>query len=566
MDVSLRILMLEDVATDAELVEYELRRAKIDFEARRVQTREEFQKGLGSYQPALILADYSLPLFGGSSALALARQQCPHVPFIFVSGAIGEERAIEALRNGATDYVLKDHLSRLVPAVLRALQEVEERTRREQAEESLHVAVRTLGQQAQRLQILHDVDQAILAAQSATEIATAVVQRIRQVLPCRRASAVLFDFDSYRGRIVAVDTDLPTGLASGAAVALEDLGLLGAHWPDSAGRVEDLLALSPRNPLDDLLLAEGIRSYLRIPLRADGQLIGMLDLGAAAPGAFAPDDERTARQIADSLAVAIQNARLYEEVCSSREQLQDLSRRLIDVQENERLHVARELHDEAAQGLTALMVKLTLLERDLNCTPDVALRMADVKQLAGQVLEGLHNLAVNLRPVSLDKLGLVPALRQYVEHFGRQYGISAQLEVIGLDGFRLAPEVEIALYRIVQESLTNVARHAQATNVAVVLERRGPACGSDGASGPTPRPLDAEDPLEPVMPGRILAIIEDNGIGFDLAVVTQRNRLGLFGMRERAQAMGGKLTVESAPGSGTTLYVEVPCDSNPDRR
>ena len=88
-------------------------------------------------------------------------------------------------------------------------------------------------------------------------------------------------------------------------------GCAFAHWPDDAERVEDLLALPQRNPLDDSLLAEGIRSYLRIPLRAEGQLIGMLDLGAAAPGAFASDDERTARQVADSLAVAIQNARLY---------------------------------------------------------------------------------------------------------------------------------------------------------------------------------------------------------------------------------------------------------------
>ena len=264
--------------------------------------------------------------------------------------------------------------------------------------------------------------------------------------------------------------------------------------------------------------------------------------------------------------MAIQNARLYEEVCSSREQLQNLSRRLVDVQENERLYVARELHDEAAQGLTALMVKLTLLERDLNCSPVVGQSMTEVKQLAGQVLEGLHDLAVNLRPVSLDKLGLVPALRQYVDQFSRQYGIRAQMEVMGMDHVRLAPEVEIALYRIVQESLTNVARHAGATNVAVVLERRGPACGPDGADEEMARPLEEEEAAEPAVPSRILAIVEDNGIGFDPTLVAQRNRLGLFGMRERAQALGGKLTVESAPGSGTTLYVEVPCDPNPDRR
>jgi signal transduction histidine kinase/DNA-binding response OmpR family regulator len=565
VDFPLRILMLEDVATDAELVEYELRRGKLEFSSRRAQTQAEFEAGLRDFQPALILADYSLPTFDGSAALALAQRFSPEVPFIFVSGAIGEERAIEALRSGATDYVLKDRLSRLVPAVRRALQEVDERKRRQQAEESLRAAVQVLAVQAQRLQILHDVDQAVLAARSVSDIAAAVVERVRHVLPCQQACVILFDFDAYRGRVLASDSDGPSALHTGATLPLADLGLLGEHWPDSEERVDEVLELARPARLDEMLAAEGMHSYLRLSLRANGHLIGTLSLAAREPSAFGPEDERTAGQLADSLAVAIQNTRLHEEVAGSREQLQYLSRRLVEVQENERRHVARELHDEAAQGLTALIVKLSVLERDLHCVGDVAARMTDVKQLAAQILEGLHDLAVNLRPVSLDKLGLVPALRQYADQFGRQYGIGVQVEAIGLNRVRLPAEVEIAFYRIVQESLTNVARHSRATNVAVILEMQGAPCPADAPAAQAAERDSSADGSEPEGAGRLLAIIEDNGVGFDPAVVGERDRLGLFGMRERARALGGKLTIESSPGSGTTLYVEVPCGSSPDR-
>ena len=120
MVVLLRILMLEDVATDAMLIEHELIRAGMKFNLLAVETCAGFEQGLLDYRPSLILADYSLPSFDGLSALAIARQAAPEVPFIFVSGAIGEERAIEAMKNGALDYVLKDRLGRLVPAVQRA--------------------------------------------------------------------------------------------------------------------------------------------------------------------------------------------------------------------------------------------------------------------------------------------------------------------------------------------------------------------------------------------------------------------------------------------------------------
>src|SRR5512136_1146690 len=117
MGKKIRILILEDVPADASLMEHELRKAGITFITKRVDTREEFIKGIQEFKPDLILADYTLPSFDGLSALAIAREQCPELPFIFVTGSLNEETAVECMKSGATDYVLKDHLIRIGPAV-----------------------------------------------------------------------------------------------------------------------------------------------------------------------------------------------------------------------------------------------------------------------------------------------------------------------------------------------------------------------------------------------------------------------------------------------------------------
>jgi len=137
MNKELRILILEDVPTDTELVEYELRKAEISFTSKRVETREDFIKALEEYAPDLILSDHTLPSFDGMEALKIAKEKSPDVPFIFVTGSLGEEGAIETLKSGATDYVLKDNLSRLAPSVRRALREAEERREHKRALEAL---------------------------------------------------------------------------------------------------------------------------------------------------------------------------------------------------------------------------------------------------------------------------------------------------------------------------------------------------------------------------------------------------------------------------------------------
>ena len=137
MSEKLKVLILEDVPTDAELMMEELAEAGMTFVSKRVVTKASFVNAIADFSPDIILSDYSLPSFDGLAALKIAGERCPDVPFIFVSGALGEEMAIDLLKKGATDYVLKNRLSRLEPAVFRALHEVEERRERERAEHAL---------------------------------------------------------------------------------------------------------------------------------------------------------------------------------------------------------------------------------------------------------------------------------------------------------------------------------------------------------------------------------------------------------------------------------------------
>ena len=268
-------------------------------------------------------------------------------------------------------------------------------------------------------------------------------------------------------------------------------------------------------------------SIAAFPLSYGGKVIGVLGVASADLDAFSPERNLLIQSYANLAAVAIQNSVLFDQVSLGNERLHALSQRLLEVQEAERLHLSRELHDESGQILAALMVRLGLLERDAESPDQIHAHAGELKRIISDVVSNLHQLAVKLRPASLDHLGLVTALQQYIEEFNRQYSLDVQFEAVGLDAQRLPAEIETALFRIVQESLTNVALHAQATRIDVLLNRRN---------------------------GCLVTIVEDNGIGFTPdPVVQDQGRLGLFGMRERVEMLGGKLVVESAPGKGTMI-------------
>ncbi len=284
---------------------------------------------------------------------------------------------------------------------------------------------------------------------------------------------------------------------------------------------------------------EWVRSYVGAPLVAADQVFGIINLHSDRLGAF---DQRSVERLMAYIApaaAAMQNAWLFEQVRSSRERLQALSRRLVEVQEGERRYIASELHDEVGQALTGLTIGLQMVDKKADDPQAVRSEAAGMHRMLEGVLEDLHRLAMDLRPASLDHLGLAAALRQHVAMVNDKYGLAAQFEIVGIQD-RLPDEMEIAFYRIVQEALNNVLRHAQARRVDVIIEQRD---------------------------DNIVLIVEDDGAGFNPQAVLQKGeRLGLFGMRERAEMLGGKLIIESAAGKGTTLVVEVPYgDAHLDR-
>ncbi len=278
-------------------------------------------------------------------------------------------------------------------------------------------------------------------------------------------------------------------------------------------------------------------SWMGVPLLARGRVVGMVSLSRYQAGFFTAEHLRVAEALSAQASVAVENALLFEEFQASREQLQTLSRRLVEVQEAERRTIARELHDEAGQALTSLLYGLRLLEREGGDGGKVAGRAAELRRRTEEVLENLHRMATNLRPASLDHLGLEAAIRQFLSGIEATTGMTVRFKAHGLDGERSSSTVETALYRVVQEAVTNVVRHANADAVGVLAERRGK---------------------------RVVVIVEDNGVGFNGEQAAASGHLGLLGMRERAEMLGGSLAIESSPSSGTTVVVEVP-DVDPYR-
>jgi PAS domain S-box-containing protein len=263
---------------------------------------------------------------------------------------------------------------------------------------------------------------------------------------------------------------------------------------------------------------------LGVPLTGrDGGNLGSIAVAGRYAGDFDADDEAILVQLARIAAEATENARLLEEVTAARERLAALSRRLVDLQEEERRTIARELHDEVGQILTGLHLMLETSRRG------AVLDLSQVKDLVGQLQERVRDLSLNLRPPMLDDLGLVPALLWHVERYRAQTGIAVRFHHRGLAA-RLPSRTEMAAYRIVQEALTNVARHAEVAEATVDLAARG-------------RWLELR--------------VEDEGRGFDPAALAGPSS-GLTGMRERALLAGGTLALESRPGCGARLLARLP--------
>jgi len=338
------------------------------------------------------------------------------------------------------------------------------------------------------------------------------------------------------------------GLPEGAALAHADCtwdqcicaGVFGSGRPQ-VFRIEQ----RPPCPAAEYLQTEGLAFRACVPLKSKDLVLGVMSLAgdaSSSPWMFTEDSLEMLTAIGRQIGVAVENASLYEELHQKEMLRRQMLERMITLQEDERRRIARELHDQTGQRLTSTIMTLGLLEETIR-TPEGRAYVRDVRDTAAQILKEIRDLALVLRPSVLDDLGLLAALRHCLKGYQSRYRLLVDLQVLGLDGKRLPPEVETALFRITEEALTNVVQHAQARSVTVLLEHRGSS---------------------------VMLIVEDDGKGFDVARVMDsrphEGNLGLYGMRERASLLGGTLTIESTPGRGTAVFVRIPLEGKEGER
>ena len=366
--------------------------------------------------------------------------------------------------------------------------------------------------------------------ESLTEIGNALageteLQPLLQLIGERLAP--LIDAELVVIAIPAEGGDLRIEAAAGPA-AEELVGTTLARNTSKSGRVlERRRSERVDSTLEDVEIDQelarrvGLRSGLFVPMIVADRPIGVI----AAHNKLGPDprftdeDLRLTETFGARAAVAVD---LADRVA------RDALRRVVAGQELERRRLARELHDETGQALTSILLGLKHLE-EASSPESARAAAAELREQIVATLQDVRRLAVELRPSALDDFGLAPALERLAEAFGEQSGIAVDIQT-SLDSQRLATEVETALYRIVQEALTNVAKHAEATRVSIVVTRKE---------------------------GSVTAVIEDDGQGFGAGGGTGEG-LGLVGMKERVGLLGGRLALESTEGAGTTVVAEVP--------
>ncbi len=299
--------------------------------------------------------------------------------------------------------------------------------------------------------------------------------------------------------------------------------------------VEDI-STDSRAAHPGLIAAEGLRVFASVPLRSKDKVLGVLNIASHKARKFSSEDIQFLDSIAPQIAIAIENAKLHQEVQRKEETRGELLREIFSIQEEERRRIARELHDETSQTLASLTASLEAAAAMLPTSADKAkaiLRKAQA--LSINILDDLHKLIYELRPSLLDDLGLVAATRWLAENNLEAAGIGVNFKIVGQKR-RLSPRLETTLFRVIQEAVYNIVRHAHAKNASISLHFKKSV---------------------------IRVHVRDDGGGFDVdEAISSKDRprgLGLLGMKERVELVNGTLDIRSHPGGGgTEINIEIP--------
>jgi PAS domain S-box-containing protein len=480
----IKILIAEDVPYDAELVMKEIRRGGISFRHRIVDTPDDYIRELRDFEPDIILSDYSMPTFNGMQALEYKNELTPLVPFILVTGALNEQTAVEVMKAGADDYLIKERLKRLVPAIKNALEQG--RIRRKNAEAEI-----ALRESEIHFRTLADCGRALIWIAGPDGMVTYFNE----------------PWLNFTGR--SLDLELGMGWTA------------GIH-PDDAPRRAGICA-------EKFKTHEKFSIEYRI-LNASGEYRWIQD--DATPrfnskheflGFMGHCLDITMHKISE------------EQITKYNDQLRGLTAHLERIREQERLTIARDIHDVLGSSLSSLKMEMKILQTsiDSQCPSLHEELLGQARRMSGLVDESIdlmRRTLKELRPEILEELGLSEAIRWYSKEIGHRSGIDFLVTIFPKE-IKLNQIQSVILFRIFQEILTNITQHSGATKVTVFFKKNR---------------------------NILVMSVGDNGIGITPEQTSRNDAFGILGMRERAFLLSGEIQITGVPGQGTTIRLTIP--------
>lgn len=484
----LAVLIVEDNESDAILNVRQIYKSGYEVTYERVETASEFKTMLQKHSWDVILADYNLPRFDAPSALTILKESGLDIPFIIISGAVGEDTAVEMMRAGAHDYFMKDRLTRLVSAIEREIRDAASRKEKKKSE-------------LQFRNVFEGANDAILILSK------------DQFIECNQKAVHLYGVFSKEDLLFASPWNFSPKVQP--------------NGKDSRQAAKKHIKLA--------LTGQPQRFYWKHMTKAGQEIhcdvsLSRIELEGGAV------IQAIVRDITDRI-------RIEDSLRESKDQLKVFAAHLQTVREDERIQIARELHDNLGQNLTGIRMEISRIVKKLReieqpCKVEGVLDQAiDMLPLIDSTIEQVRKISSELRPRVLDELGLVSAIEWQIDQFKKRSYIDCQFHS-EINLFRMEKPHLTGIFRIFQETLTNIMRHANATKVSVRIRKQ------NGSSA--------------------ILEVEDNGIGLDKRKIAHTKSLGILGMRERAVLFGGEITIQSKRGKGTKVILHIPNYNNPD--
>lgn len=473
MPHSIRILLIENNEKAISLFNSEMKKSGIQCELRHISSFDQVPEALEEFSPEIIVFDFSIAELKPSDTITILKNMIATTPLIIFSDVLNEEIVVECMKSGAADYVFKQHSARLGPAIENAIE-------KRRVQEELRLS-------KERFNTLAKVSTVGIFLASADGFYLYVNERWSD--------------------ITGLSYDQAFGDGFLNAVHSHDRKRIRTEWHrcvrEQSPFQSEYRIYREQDKTELWVFGQALPEH-----NEDGSLAGFV-------GTITDITERMHAEI---------------EIDSSRKQLRALTVRLQNIREEERTHIAREIHDDLGQALTGLKMDLAWVNNKLHVTDETILkRLKSMMDLADTTIHKVRKLATDLRPGILDDIGLAAAIEWQGKDFSERTGIDFTFHLD--EELQLDEKRSTAFFRIFQESLTNVIRHAQAKHVSIALRREG---------------------------SNVVLIIEDDGKGIAQNELANPRSVGILGMKERAASFNGEVNVAGTPNKGTTVHVRIP--------